>query len=473
MRKLPKSLARLKQEASALSKSRNIAHTSALEEVAHSYGFANWREVLKADQEYRAVNQPIPAISNNFASDDDFASLAEDITEPERDADLAPDTKILLAKNRAYFASLGIEYSMFEPTATGLNKAILDATRPVRKHFEIEGFHNFNLQGQQDQDKVYKKAYFVFPDQINSTTVSLYRPKTKKGDPRMWFPKLKEFAKPADQIAIVVYEDSLYLFNFSQSDIESLSSTSATSSFISQYLSSKNSIADELLNKLKVIAKNPIKCAIKGDTAIGMAIELALGIPANSSKKPDYKGIELKGGRGKKNRSNLFAQVADWSLSQLKSSNEILNKYGYPRGQDFKLNCTISTKKENSQGLVFHYDEASDYLIEKHKIDGDVAIWPGDLLRERLLEKHAETFWIQATSRMIDGVEHFDLHSVTHTRRPLVSQLLPLIQAGVITMDHLIKRKGNSAAERGPLFKINKRDLLFLFPEPKHYSLKD
>ena len=74
---------------------------------------------------------------------------------------------------------------------------------------------------------------------------------------------------------------------------------------------------------------------------------------------------------------------------------------------------------------------------------------------------------------MIDGVEYFDLHSVTHTRRPLVSQLLPLIQAGVITMDHLIKRKGNSAAEKGPLFKINKRDLLFLFPEPKHYSLKD
>jgi hypothetical protein len=42
-------------------------------------------------------------------------------------------------------------------------------------------------------------------------------------------------------------------------------------------------------------------------------------------------------------------------------------------------------------------------------------------------------------------------------------------------MDHLIKRKcgASSAAEKGPLFKINKRDLAFLFPEPKTYSLKN
>jgi len=168
----------------------------------------------------------------------------------------------------------------------------------------------------------------------------------------------------------------------------------------------------------------------------------------------------------------LFAQVADWSISPLKSSAEILEKYGYVRGEDFKLYCTLSTQKVNSQGLSFQYDETLDLLIEKDSGNNTVAVWPGNTLRSRLLEKHNETFWIQATSKIIDGVEYFDLHSVTHTRRPLVSQLLPLIQSGVITMDHLIKRKGNSAAEKGPLFKINKRDLLFLFPEPKHYSLK-
>lgn len=129
----------------------------------------------------------------------------------------------------------------------------------------------------------------------------------------------------------------------------------------------------------------------------------------------------------------------------------------------------------NSQGLQFFYDEASDQLIEKDKNGKNVAIWSGKVLRGRLIEKHAETFWIQAKSTHIDGVEYFDLISVIHTKRPLVSQLLPMIQSGIITMDHLIKRKGGdkpTVLEKGPLFKINKRDLPQLFPEPKIYLLK-
>ncbi|MEI8623485.1 MvaI/BcnI family restriction endonuclease [Pseudoalteromonas sp. B137] len=94
-------------------------------------------------------------------------------------------------------------------------------------------------------------------------------------------------------------------------------------------------------------------------------------------------------------------------------------------------------------------------------------------MRGRLKEKHAETFWVGAESVVVDGVEHFHLKSVTHTKAPLLSQLMPLLQSGVITMDHLIKRSGktNKVSEKGPLFKINKRDLDLLFPEPKTYSL--
>ncbi len=472
MIKLPKSVSRLKQEAATLGKEIAVPHTAALEIISQKYGFANWKAILKADEAFRALSQPIPKASVNFINDTDTTQDDLDLSISERSGDLDPETKIRLAKNKAYFGSIGVDYSIFEPTVTGLKKSILDATGPVRSHFVTEGFHSFDQQSQGDNHKVIKSAYFVSPYEINSSRVSLYRPLTKKGDPRMWFKGLGDFANPAEQIAIVIFNDALYLFNFSKFDIEALGTESNCTEFLSQYLISKNSIADELLQKLKQIAKAPIRATMVGDTAIGMAIENALGIPANSSKKPDYKGIELKGGRGKKTRSNLFAQVADWSISPLKSSSEILEKYGYQRGEDFKLYCTISSQKTNSQGLSFYYDESNDNLVEKDINGNVIAIWPGSLLRSRLLEKHNETFWIQATSIMIDGIEHFNLHTVTHTRQPLVSQLLPLIQAGVITMDHLIKRKGGSAAEKGPLFKINKSDLSFLFPEPKTYSLK-
>jgi hypothetical protein len=41
-------------------------------------------------------------------------------------------------------------------------------------------------------------------------------------------------------------------------------------------------------------------------------------------------------------------------------------------------------------------------------------------------------------------------------------------------MEHLIKKSSNTnrVSEKGPLFKINKRDLELLFPTPIKYKLK-
>lgn len=476
MRVLPRPLDRLRQEAKALSRKEGVDHSRALELVARRHGFPNWKDALEAADESRAISQPISQGEFDFLGGRDDPSDGKDMFMDGRSTDLPPEVQIRIEKNKAFFASLGIEYSTFEPTATGFKKSILDATRPVRRHFESNGFHFFDEQGQGRAHKVIKIAHFVSCDAIVLTKASLYRPMTKKGDPRMWFRKLQGFAKPGDQVAIVVFQGELYLFNLNNLQLDNLCPESNSAKFIQRYSASRNSIADELLQKLREIAKKPIKAIVAGDTAVGIAIENALNISANCSKQPDYKGIEIKGGRGRKNRSTLFAQVPDWGGSLCKSSADILDKYGYQRGGDFKLYCTVSTLKANSQGLRFVYDQSLDCLIEKDREGQDVAIWPGDLLRKRLLEKHAETFWVNAISTKIDGVEYFELVSVTHTKKPLVSQLLPLIQSGVITMDHLIKRGGGAkptVSEKGPLFKINKRDLVYLFPEPKTYSLKE
>jgi len=172
--------------------------------------------------------------------------------------------------------------------------------------------------------------------------------------------------------------------------------------------------------------------------------------------------------------------VANWSNSHCKSSAEILDKYGYQREKDFKLYCTLSTQQKNSQGLKFEIRD--DLLCEIHEYISpkgceikkqDVAIWNGSTLRSRLHEKHSETFWIEAESTFINGEEYFNLKSVIHTKMPLLNQLMPLIENGVITMDHLIKRnaKNNRVSEKGPLFKIDKRNLELLFPKPIKYTL--
>ncbi len=477
---------RLKQEAKRVKKKLGILHHEALQLVANKYGFENWvtlRNELKA-QTLNGIRNP--TIQPNLR-------VAEISTPPEvyelfeeENAGILDSTNSndLVRANMVELTKLGIEYSIFEPTLTGLKKSILDATQPVRKHFQIEKFHDYQVQEQGPTYKVSTDGYLVDSDLTIKTKVSLYRPKTKLGDPRMWFSKLSSFADAGDKIAIIIFENRPHLINLCRTDIkkELTDDASKVSLLLKSYIQKDEGIAAELLGKLRKLAEQPFKAQRKGDTAIGYTLETLLGIEANSSKLPDYKGIEIKSGRGKKTRTNLFAQVADWSLSPCGSTDvnfdkgssaKILDNFGYIRDDDFKLYCTISSVKPNSQGLHFIYNRKNDQLEEWHDTKSLVAVWPGDLLRDRLLEKHGETFWVEAETFHCDGDEYFKLKSVTHTKDPIVSQLLPLIDDGVITMDHLIKRSGKTGkvSEKGPLFKINKRDLELLFPAPKHYVL--
>lgn len=227
-------------------------------------------------------------------------------------------------------------------------------------------------------------------------------------------------------------------------------------------------------------AAGPIKAECEGDTAIGRSIETALGIKINSNRNPDFKGIEIKSGRSsilpsKENRATLFACVPDWDLSELKSSRAILEKYGYERGSDFKLYCSVTTQRTNSQGLQFEVKEADKWLREFHAREPvqEVCIWRLDRLHERLAEKHRETFWVKAKSIQRGSNEWFQLESVTHTTRPSLNQFDRLLTDGTVTMDHLIKRKASGrVSEKGPLFKIHRPRIGELFlGEPRQYSL--
>ncbi|MDO6748048.1 MvaI/BcnI family restriction endonuclease [Gilvimarinus sp. 1_MG-2023] len=453
---------RYKQAAKKLKNETNCTHAQALDYVVREAGFSSWKELLKKAEEHKQS---------------EFQSLHIDLAEDTKRNDTTSEINNLTELNRRFLAKEGIAFSAFFPTPTGLKKSILDATQQIRTHFLLESFHNYDDQPQGPNHKILKDAFFVYDDRIQGTTMSLYRPITKNGDPRMWFRELNHFCNAGDLIAIVLIDGTPHLFNLAQQDLSSGFETDcAIRHALLKYLESSQDTVNELLGKLRQLAKAPLKAIGHGNTTIGMTIEAALGVDPNSSKLPDYKGIELKSGRSPKNRSTLFAQVPDWSKSQCKSSAEILKKYGYQREDDYKLYCTISARKANSQGLYFKYSDSKDELTEVHTSGQNVAAWSGEVLRRRLKEKHSETFWIHATTRIVNGEEYFNLETITHTKTPIISQLMPLIEDGTITMDHLIKRSGKlkpRVTEKGPLFKINKRDLPLLFPEPREYQLVD
>jgi hypothetical protein len=369
-------------------------------------------------------------------------------------------------------------------TETGLRKAILDATEPMREMFRGAGVHDYRSQSQGQESKVMKPALVLTDSSIEKVSVSLYRPTTKKGDPRLWFYEFKAFANPDDVCAVFVHNQTIHTLNLTRSKIVELLANgieNPVTGLLRKISSASSAISDELLNLLKKIALGgPIKAECEGDTAIGRSIETALGIKINSSIKPDFKGIEIKSGRssvvrGKETRATLFGCVPDWDLSALKSSHAILEKFGYERGSDFKLYCSVTTQRANSQGLQFEVKEADKWLREfcAREPVQEVCIWRLDRLHEKLAKKHNETFWVKAKSLQRGGNEWFQLESVTHTTRPSLPQFDRLLTDGTVTMDHLIKRKASGrVTEKGPLFKIDRPRIGELFlGEPRQYVL--
>lgn len=376
-----------------------------------------------------------------------------------------------------FLTSKSIEIALLEPTANGLHKSTVDATLGVRDFLKRKGVHDYETQAQGPENKIILNTKIINASSLLSTKTSMYRPKTKKGDPRIWVSEIKSICNPNNIIALAFHDEELWVFNLSSLDIKSLALTdSPFAHFVSDYNKNELLIADELLRKMRLIAsRGYIRSPFKGDTAIGRLLEAELGIAINSSKDPDYKGIELKSARTKrKTRNGLFAQVPDWSISRLTSTKQILDEFGYyDKNGVRRLECTLKAGSFVPQGLSLEVDEIGGLLKEiSNKSPRDVVNWRMSKLEERLLQKHTETFWIEADVKIEDGVEWFKFTKIKHTKDPMIAQFSVLLAQGKITLDHMIKEKGRSAVDKGPAFKLEKNSLSLLFPPAEVYSLE-
>ena len=381
------------------------------------------------------------------------------------------------------FLSLDLPTAYLELTQTGLDKSIMDATESVRRFLADAALHDYRAQLQGTDAKVTLEARFIRSSgEIVSAQVSLYRPVTKNGDPRIWIYGLKAQASAGDVIILTVIAGELWVSNLTKTAIDLIAiAPNELSDALAPAFASKTLVVDDLTQRLlEICAGGFIPAPGAGDTMVGRVLETALGIDANSSKAPDFYGIELKAYRLKPNssshamkRRNLFAKTPDWGLSTLKSSRQILDNFGYESKGILRLYCELRASKFNTQGLGLQVDQAADVLNEvSNRADlPHVATWPLGQLQQSLSDKHAETFWVGAQAKKLGGLEYFRYVVVEHTQQPLVEQFGPLVTAGAISLDHLIKAKGTSASEKGPLFKIDNASADMLFPSPKVFAL--
>lgn len=379
----------------------------------------------------------------------------------------------------------GIEAALLVPTPTGLEKSIFDATDSLREYLAACEFHDYEAQQQGPDHKVVKQGFLVKPHSLQPTQVSLYRPTTKKGDPRIWLGHpVREYAGAFNLLAVTVVAGSIYVLNMSDPSVQvSLEDAGSPFRKVVDGADHGNAVATELLDLLRGIsAKGYLRTLRPGDTGIGYTLETMLGIAANSRQAPDYKGIELKAKRSRvgagQNRSTLFSKVPSWKLSPVGSALGLLARRGYVDGDGrLSLYHTLSARGPNSLGLALDVDPSNDWLRQVYhdpstrSVVHDVT-WEIPALKSDLAAKHRQTFWIRAGCRGTGIDEEFHYLEVQHTRRPMIASLVALVEAGVITVDYALhKQSERRARDHGYLFKIHPDNLGALFPPPEVHSL--
>ena len=373
------------------------------------------------------------------------------------------------------FAKTGVPVAFLVPTPTGFGKSIMDATAPIRELLRNSCVHDYDQQSQGQNNKEIVDTYIVRPDSLIQTDTSLYRPETKKGDPRIWIYNLKPYCQPCNLLALIVIERKIYVFNLSDRRIaDSLFSKGFCYNILEEASHKDKLVSEELLNKLHIIHNRGfIPSITPGDPGVGDTLEHALGIERNNSKAPDYKGIELKttrltrnGGNRTTTRSTLFTRVPDEGMSY----RQIVDAYGkvqVPRGS--------TEARLQMYDLILEVDVNNDKLNIMHqeeRVRKYVSAWYLENLRKALLLKHHETFWVKAQSETRGGIEFFRYDKVLHTKNPNASLLAPLFEANKITVDLAAHYKPDGKwRDHGVLFKMMPDDLPLLLGEPKEYIL--
>jgi hypothetical protein len=124
----------------------------------------------------------------------------------------------LEVNNLKYLESNKIGFSVLIPTKTGLTKSIMDAVTDVRDFLKNNNIHDYSSQDLGPTAKVKKNCLFDYKDESVESEISLYR-SNGRGDYRIWFSGLNDFANPNDKLALTINQDGIInLLNISKID---------------------------------------------------------------------------------------------------------------------------------------------------------------------------------------------------------------------------------------------------------------
>ena len=364
------------------------------------------------------------------------------------------------------------EFIFIRMTETMHKKSIIDANASLRMFLNETFGIDYSAMGQGQVHKIMNSCNLLTPEGVSEVEISYYRPETKKGDPRFWIYGIKKVVFADDMFIFTSYNGSPLIIplKWSFENFENL-----ISNVLGSYEVKLSETQEELVEKLKVVyTKGWIKTLRAGDTGVGFTFEELLGIEANSSKEPDYKGIEIKTSRknGNNNLQTLFSKTPEWGV--YKNRGELVKNRGYwdEDKSRYALYMTINAVNPNSKGwkLKIDYDEEKIYILQN---SDKTVYYDFNVMKTALETKHKETLFIKADVRnkekAKDPNEEFYYNEAFLCVGSSFSSFLSLMEKGLVSLDFAIHHdpKTKKTRDHGFLWRMNKQYIPMLFKEHK------
>jgi hypothetical protein len=343
-------------------------------------------------------------------------------------------------------------------TGTMLEKSIIDARGPIQTYLARTGLVDYRAIGQGPEHKVQISLPFVGESESSLRATSFYRPLTKQGDPRFWIERLKSATNPGDAL-VLAFSGAGVVF------IHLVGTESALAQRLEGLLPSRFEERGEieatvrgLAQRLQPLAKRWLQTGRAGPTGVGYTLESFLGVPANSSRLPDFPSVELKAYRrgpssGSGKLVSLFAKTPNWR--GVKKGLGLLLAHGY-HDEDrcrLALYCTITTSR-NSLGWALVPDYYVGRVLVQHQ--GETVLdYDFGVLEASLRNKHPATLFVRATARGMGAAEEFRYDEVVLCRDPSLANLLELLEEGLLGLDFTLHQKPDGKArDHGYLWRI-------------------
>ncbi|UPT76684.1 MvaI/BcnI family restriction endonuclease [Sulfurovum sp. XGS-02] len=370
------------------------------------------------------------------------------------------------------------EFVLIRMTPTMLNKSIIDASHPLRLLLKENLGIDYSTMEQGAKNGLKEEVELLVNGEIQTRSISYYRPKTKKGDPRFWISRLHNEVKPFDMLLLTVWEGRLYALPL-VGDIE-LFATVLKKIF---YVDTKTlpSAVLEVQDMIKGLYRRGwIKTLRAGDTGVGYTFETENNIKENSSKEPDHKGVEIKCSRlGTSTLQTLFSRTPNYSDLPNKRKDLVVN-YGYWDSEKsrYALYMTIKVNEENSKGwkLEFDYEQERIYVVKNGE---KVVFYEYSALQDALAQKHKRTVFIKAQSqnrkKKNDTNEEFLYESAFYCEDSSFINFIALMEEGKVSLDFAIHHSPETGKTRdhGFLWRISKEFIPLLFKRQVQLCIKD